>query len=66
MELRDRIADILEPHLKQPTWKNPIYRGLPLADEILRIPEIAKALAAQMPDLPPERVGEIMREMGKR
>jgi hypothetical protein len=41
-ELREKIAAEIAPHLKVPTWKNPIDRALPLADAILAIPEIAE------------------------
>lgn len=65
MELRAKIARTL-CEADGYDWFKQSDRGacgkwLKLADEILAIPEIAIALAAQMPDLPQERVGEIMR-----
>jgi hypothetical protein len=74
-ELREKVAAIVsEADFDGDPWEVTCHRGAfrDLADRILAIPEIAEALklrnawlADQMPDLPQERVGELIRGLGK-
>lgn len=69
MELREKIADEISD-IDDYRARDEI---LDAADRILSLPEIKEALryrnvilASHMPDLPPERVGEIMRDLANR
>ena len=68
-ELREALAEIVMDMPDYPSGDDQSH-ALSLADRILALPEIAEALrlrnvvlASQMPDLPPERVGELIRGM---
>lgn len=68
MELRDEIAAII--------WdydNTNLKSAAETVDAILAIPEIREAmryrnivLASRMPDLPPDRVGELIRDLANR
>ena len=70
MDLREKIAREIDADLELGgVTARAAYAA---ADRILAIPEIAEALklrnawlADQMPDLPQERVGELIRGLGK-
>ncbi len=72
MELREKVFEAMKSRLDRDEDAGGLCNADRCADDILAIPEIADALivhkvwlASQMLDLPPERVGEILRGLAE-